>query len=310
MKINNAKMTALLEKMASKVSDCEYIWELPWRGINTRTWPVNAVTGKHYNGSNILTLLFSQIVNDMSGNWATYKQWAKAGRQVRKGEVGTPILWFSMVPVKGSDEDARMPRWKYPNVFNETQLEDYIADMGEHDAPVFDEAKLKMAETFIANCGVNIEQAASAYYRPSTDTVYMPDKSLFIPTNDGTSALENYVSTALHEICHWTMAEARLNRKLSRPEEECVVEIASVLLCVHLGISPCVRDTHASYVKSWGEKIGSDPALLITLSRMASKAFHYLLKLQPEGFLEEIAASHPDRNLCLTDMNYDNAAAA
>jgi len=308
MKIHNAKLTALLGTMASRISECEYIWELPWRGINTRTWPVNAVTGKRYSGSNILTLLFMQITEEMSGEWATYKQWKKAGRQVRKGEVGTPILWFSMIPVKDCEDGTLRPRWKYPNVFNETQLEDYECPLTEQDAPIFDEAKLKQAETFIANCGAKIEEASSAYYRPSNDTVYMPKRERFIATNDGTTALENYVSTALHEICHWTMAENRLNRKLPRAEEECVVEIASVLLCVHLGISPCIRDTHMAYVKDWGEKIGSDPSLLISWSRMASKAFEYLLKLQPKDFLAEIENAHPDRNLCLTDMNYDNAA--
>ena len=133
MKIHNAKLTALLDRMATRVAECEYIWEMPWRGINTRTWPINSVTGNRYSGSNILTLLFMQIAGDMTGNWATYKQWAKAGRQVRKGEVGTPILWFSMVPVKGSEDGQLKPRWKYPNVFNETQLEDYECPLGDHE---------------------------------------------------------------------------------------------------------------------------------------------------------------------------------
>lgn len=310
MKIHNAKLNALLDQMATRIADCDYIWELPWRGINNQVWPINSVTGNRYSGSNILTLLFAQLGNDMSGNWATYKQWAKAGRQVRKGETGTPILWYSMVPVKGSEDGELRPRWKYPTVFNETQLEDYKAELEDHEAPVFDDVKLDLAERFIANCGAKSEQASSAFYRPGTDTVHMPDKALFIPTNDGTTALENYVSTYLHELCHWTKAENRLNRKLDRAAEECVVEIASVLLCVHLGISPCIRETHMSYVKHWGHAINEDPTLLIKYSRMASKAFEYLLKLQPAEFLQEIVDSHPNRNLCLTDMEYDNAAAA
>lgn len=308
MKINNLKMTALLDQMARRIAECEYIWELPWRGINNRIWPTNAITGNRYSGSNILTLLFMQVGMKMSGNWATYKQWAKAGRQVRKGEIGTPILWFSMIAVKDDPNGTMMPRWKYPKVFNETQLEDYVPDVGDYEPPLFDNHKLLLAERFIKNCGAKTAQDASAFYRPSTDTVHMPDKNLFIPTNDGTSALENYVSTYLHELCHWTKHEDRLNRNLDRAGEECVVEIASVLLCVHLGTSPCIRDTHMSYVKSWGQAINEDPTLLIKYSRMASKCFEYLMSLQPVAIQSEIINQHPDRNLCLTDMGYDNAA--
>ena len=91
MKIHNAKLNTLLGEMATRISNCDYIWELPWRGINNRTWPMNAVTGNRYSGSNILVLLFNQLARDMSGNWASYNQWKKAGRQVKKGEIGTPI---------------------------------------------------------------------------------------------------------------------------------------------------------------------------------------------------------------------------
>ncbi|MGB0906907.1 MAG: ArdC family protein [Maricaulaceae bacterium] len=308
MKIHNAKLTALLEDIAGRIATCDYIWELPWRGINSRTWPINAVTGKHYSGSNILTLYLSQLLQDRPGNWATYKQWSAAGRQVKKGSVGTPILWFQMVPVKDSEDGELKPRWKYPTVFNETQLEDFSLVDEDYEPPVFDLERYDLAKRFIENCGAKTGTARSAYYQPSNDTVFMPEKELFKATNDGTSALENYVSTYLHELCHWTMHKDRLNRKLDKAAEECVVEIASVLLCVHLGISPAIRDTHMSYVKHWGEDLRENPNLFISWSRQASKCFEYLLSLQPAEFLSEITNRHPDRNLCLTEIEYENAA--
>ena len=69
---------------------------IPWR----RDWntgpraglPLNKLTGKKYRGINVLSLLCSGFA---SNEWLTYKQAQEMGAQVRKGETGTMIVFWS-----------------------------------------------------------------------------------------------------------------------------------------------------------------------------------------------------------------------
>lgn len=310
MKIHNAKLQTLLEDMATRISQCDYIWELPWRGINNRTWPINAVTGNRYSGSNILVLLFNQLTRDMSGNWASYQQWSKAGRQVKKGQVGTPILMFKWIPDKNGEDGAVKPFWRYPTIFNETQLEDYTPLPDDHQIPSYNIDNLDLVHEIVKNCGANTVTGRSAFYTPSTDIITMPDKDSFITTQDGASAEENYLSTLLHELFHYALNERRigLSKNMDIAEEECIVEIASVLMCTHIGISACIRDTHMAYVKGWGDKLLEDPTKIMQWGKIASQAFQWVLDQQSAHITADIDARQPERHLSIVDIDYSSAA--
>ncbi len=71
--------------------------ERPWAGAGL-TMPVNAVTGHKYRGTNVVMLwLTAQEAGYTQNRWASFKQWAEKGACVRKGEKGTPVLWFKML---------------------------------------------------------------------------------------------------------------------------------------------------------------------------------------------------------------------
>ncbi|WP_291308146.1 MULTISPECIES: ArdC family protein [unclassified Devosia] len=69
---------------------------LPWRrGAGALHLPVNAVTGKSYSGINVLNLwVMAEVRHYATPQWATYKQWAERGVQVRKGEKASLVIFY------------------------------------------------------------------------------------------------------------------------------------------------------------------------------------------------------------------------
>lgn len=310
MTLKNAKFAEIISGIADMLESCDHQFELPWRGINSETWPMNATTGNYYQGINILNLLITQQVCNFTGNWATYRQWQAAERQVTKGSKGTPVLWASYVPVKDGKPDEVRPIWKHSTVFNECQLEDYVASAENHEPPEFDQSKLDFLMRFVDNVGVKRDTAPNAFYRMSNDTIYMPEKELFLKTADGAYGDENYGSTLLHELLHASGAEDRLDRLKDRDVafEEIIAELGSVFLCAKLGVSNSVRENHIAYIKSWAKKIKDNPQYLIKAASQASKAVTFLMEQQTPDMLEEIAGLQAERQTSLAVTEYENAA--
>ncbi len=78
---------------------------------------------------------------------------------------------------------------------------------------------------------------------PSVVSIQMPGAALFTGT-DTSTAQEAYYSTMLHELGHWTGAEARLNRTRGKrfgdrayAYEELVAELTAAFLCNDLLIT-------------------------------------------------------------------------
>ena len=82
--INNAIVSAVEEGTGR--------YEMPWHALST---PLNATNRKPYRGVNVLMLWATAQKNAYTSNeWATYRQWQKAGAQVRKGERSTTVVFW------------------------------------------------------------------------------------------------------------------------------------------------------------------------------------------------------------------------
>ena len=82
--------------------------------------PFNAVTGKPYEGKNVLILSEAAIkLETTDARWMTYLQAKSQGWQVRKGSKGTTIKVVRELPQDG-DAKTIVRRYK---VFNATQVE-------------------------------------------------------------------------------------------------------------------------------------------------------------------------------------------
>ena len=276
---------------------------MPWNNKGRASGlPFNASTGNAYNGINILRLWVGESANGFSTNaWASYKQWQAKGCQVRKGEKGTPIVFFKPLEIerKGADGDpekATIPLIRLSTVFNADQVEGY-ASPAALDTEEDKTARLRAADLFVGNAGADIRHGGdAAFYRPSADYIQMPNRSQFVGT-DTSTATESYYSTLLHELTHWTGNKRRLDRLEFKNSfgsegyafEELVAELGAAFLCQSLGVTVTPRQDHAAYIQSWLKVLKNDSRAIFKAAAQAQKAADYLHGLQAIKSTEKAA---------------------
>ena len=275
-------------------------FRMPWHRASTANdLPSNASTGVNYRGSNILTLWAAGMGRGfVSNKWATYKQWAALGAQVQKGEKGTAAIFYSMTEFEDSKtgETKTAPFARAFYVFNADQVSGYTAEQTE---PLLDKTqRIARADEVIAATGAQIEHGGSrAYYRPSTDTIQMPERAAFIGT-DTSDPTECYYSTLVHELTHWTGHVSRLDRGFSNARrfgdeayaaEELVAEMGAAFLCAQLGITNEPRPDHAKYLTSWLKVLKADSRAIVRAASDAQKAADFVLAKHKADDVREAA---------------------
>ena len=110
-------------------------WRKPWDTgkAGNPGMPCNAVTGMRYRGINVLTLATSPLALAAADpRWATYKQAAYRGWQVKKGAHGTTAYFFKRIEVPDPkqntehDEDGKaryIPLLRAFTLFHASQIE-------------------------------------------------------------------------------------------------------------------------------------------------------------------------------------------
>jgi len=89
---------AITAKIIAAIEAGAGTFEMPWHRPGVAfTIPKNAATDKAYRGSNILSLWIDADEKKFEHQiWATYKQYAELGAQVRKGERGSLIVKYGL----------------------------------------------------------------------------------------------------------------------------------------------------------------------------------------------------------------------
>ena len=247
-------------------------WIKPWTSTIGR--PVNGATGRSYSGINILMLWASGWT---APRWFTYRQAQAAQGHVRRGEKGTPILFFRLVeradPKTG--ETKEIPFARTHTVFNEDQIEWPEGPPAPTATPAAQTYPAPAA--LIQNAGADIRTGGDrAFYSVSGDFVRLPPFEAF-------ASEERYWATVLHELVHWTGAAHRLDRPFGAPGsveyafEELVAEIGAAFLCAALGV-PAI-DRHASaYIQHWMTVGRQDKRAFVRAARWAQAAADALLE--------------------------------
>lgn len=263
-------------------------FKMPWHRASTAEGlPCNAATGTEYRGSNVLTLWAAAMGKGYGSNrWATFKQWAALGAQVRKGEKATVGIYYSVTEKENAEtgETSKAAFARAFWLFNAEQVDGYTLPSA---APRVDlTERIQNADDTISATGAKITHSGSrAFYRPSTDEIYLPPRDAFIGTKTST-ATEAYYSTALHELAHWTGHDSRLARDFSRSKrfgdqayagEELIAELGAAFLCTRLGIANTPRIDHAQYVAHWLEVMKGDSRAVIRAASDAQKAADFIL---------------------------------
>ena len=122
-------------------------------------------------------------------------------------------------------------------------------------------------------CPISLLSGDAAFYVPSKDCIVLPRKEQF-------SDLEAFYSTLLHEMSHSTGAASRLNRHLEDRtlygREELVAEFSAALAGYGLGVSSCLQEENAAYLKGWLEQIREEPKFLFSVLTDVQHVVRYI----------------------------------
>ena len=248
-------------------------WKMPWCAIPAAGQPVNASTGNAYRGGNHMWFAMVATGRGYSGEWATYKQWAAMGAQVRKGERATHGVKWSVLEDKETAERRLVP-YAFC-VFAAEQVDGYEPKArAELNTP----ERIDAAEVFFDAIGADVRQGGNrAAYSASADFIVIPRLEQFADAAD-------FYSTLAHEHAHWTGHETRLNRSLANrfgsdayAAEELVAELSAAFTCAHLGISQAPRPDHAAYLDSWLRVLRADTSALFAAASKAQAASDFLI---------------------------------
>jgi len=254
-------------------------WKKPWRCEP----PANLVSGKEYRGINPF-LLASQGYG--SRYWVTFNQANKLGGHVKKGEKSSLVTFWNIGEEKlirkadGTDRKSKPILLRYYSVFNIEQTEGIADKLGLGNATPR-VPNIEACEAIVSGMphAPAMEQSGRAWYKPSTDTVGMPSKSLF-------GSAEEYYSTLFHELTHSTGHKSRVGRdgieeiaqfgSESYSKEELIAEMGAAMLCGITGIAPATIENSAAYLKHWIERLRGDSKLIVSAASAAQKAADYI----------------------------------
>lgn len=288
------------ERILEKLEQGTIPWQRPWSGGGC---PKNLVSGKEYRGVNVL-LLGSQDFT--SPYWVSYKQAKQLGGTVRKGERSTPCIFWKFLardtenPVTGETKKTKqIPLVRYYSVFNVEQCDGIthkrLEAKTEEPAPF---NPIEAAEAIVSGYPdpptIAHDGGASAYYRPRTDTIHLPERETF--NSEGA-----YYATIFHEMTHSSGHESRLARpgvgnsirhaSHEYSQEELVAEMGAAFLLAEARIdSDSLTDNSAAYVASWLKALKADPKLVVLAGAQAQRAVDHITGREFEGTLEAKAA--------------------
>lgn len=301
------KYKRILDQVAGLMDDATGFWAKPWSCIP----PHNASSGKVYRGINTIVLWFISSLSYGSNGWLTYKQAKDLGGSVKKGERGITVIYWQPLRVAEKDENGEETGEtktiffeKLYTVFNVEQCEgidesklkapkgfkSFVRTEAEHPE------RVERAIEFCNSVGAKYNEVKTgdrACYRPSTDEIELPDRSLFM--SDAA-----YLSTRFHELGHWTGHDSRLDRSLCTKkgtedyaQEELVAEFASAILCSLFGIEGNGLQ-HPEYLAVWRSRCSDDPKVVIHAGQRAQKAVDYLIEQAEKSGYEFVETDDND----------------
>ena len=114
------------ERMVAELTVGNVPWHKPWAGGGM---PCNLVTKREYRGINVFML---SMMGYTSPYFLSFKQIQALGGKVKKGEHGTPVVFWKWLDVTDKQKDGtnkakKIPFLRYYTVFNVDQTENIDA---------------------------------------------------------------------------------------------------------------------------------------------------------------------------------------
>lgn len=278
------KAHEIIQSLIAQIESGSPPWNCGWEKSGSGL-PINAATGREYTGVNILNFWCEQSSFGYSSClWIGFEQAKQEGGHIRKGEKAHAGVRVNVIKKK-EDGIETGEVFKLPApflVWNIDQCEglDHLRTTTEkHDwEPV------ERAESLLKDSGAVIQYGGErAFYAPTRDRIQLPEREKF-------KSSEDFYSTSIHELGHWTGHSSRLNREFGKKFgndayafEELIAEISCAITKARIGLAGEVTN-HASYLEAWLKILHKSPGYLMTAASAASKASDYLVK--PEGEVE------------------------
>ncbi len=259
-------------------------WHKPW-AVNFE-YPKNLITKKEYRGINVFILSCSGFD---SPYWLTFKQAKELGGSIKKGEKGTPVVFWKLLEKTDDSQNKEephkiIPLLRYYTVFNVRQTEGIDDKKIPAPAVRYNELeKIELCEQVITRmpqCPEIRHGVQKASYSPRQDILHMPVFESF-------DTAEDYYSVLFHELTHSSGHQSRLNRKgiteyssfgsEEYSKEELVAEMGAAFLCGHCQIENKTLDNNAAYINSWLTELKSDQHLVVVAAAQAQKAADYII---------------------------------
>lgn len=263
-------MPNLYEQITRRIVDHIERGVVPWKSpyFSKTGFPKNFVSQKEYRGINVLLLASQRFISPF---FLTFLQAKELGGSVRKGERGHLVVKYGTYTKDsetGNGEDAEKRGYlKAYTVFHSSQVDgvDFPAPEALPDLTITEKTDRSRAIVEGMPQRPSIDDGSAVpCYRPSSDSVHMPDRQYFIGE-------EAYYSTLFHELAHSTGHASRLARKslltntginstgdTARKiyaEEELVAEMAASFLNAEAGILEEEIENSAAYLKGWADAL-------------------------------------------------------
>jgi len=255
-------------------------WHKPWQ--TTTLNPINFTSKREYTG--LLNIMLLNMSGYNAPYWMTYKNAKKLGGQVKKGEKGSMVTFWTMFEgkeIQANGKKKTIPFLKYYNLFNVEQCDGIKFEMPEQVIMNPDFDPIASADRIISgmpNKPTITHQEQRAYYSETSDKVNMPKKELFEKEAE-------YYGVLFHELTHSTLHPTRCNRNAGQERkayalEELVAEIGSSFLSAEAGIFNQTADNSEAYIGAWIKALKNDSKMIVKASSMAQKATKYILDLE------------------------------
>lgn len=267
--------------------------KIPWRQRWNSSLNKNGITNTTYKGINQLLLSYVSYKEHYEDNrWFTYVQIKGKGYKLKNSKgKGVPIEFWSVYDTKSKKKISfeeynkiinSNPELKeqYKTFCNVTYVFNgsLVEGIKEIDKNQNNNIQVNSYINKIINkLKVNYkEEGDKAFYNVKDDQVVLPESNNFFDKY-------SYYATQLHELCHSTRHESRLNRfeikdKQDYAREELIAEISSSFLMQKLDINPKSEDynNHKAYIQSWIQILKDKPNELFKAINEANKVCNYI----------------------------------
>jgi len=257
-------------------------WHKPWN-VEAGA-PRNLTSGRLYRGINIFLLGCQSYASPF---WGSYRQMTELGGHVRKGERGSPVVFWKLL--EGADKEGKaktVPVCRYYTVLNVEQCEGInhkrLDEVARPKPSPF--SPIERAEALVKgypNPPSIRTDGTAAYYGPSDDSVTIPPPESF-------ESPEAFYSVLFHELGHSTGHKSRLAREgVTDPQrfgnhaysrEELIAEVSASFLRAFAGIdTEPLTDNSAAYLASWLHVLRKDARMMVFAAAAAQKAVDWIV---------------------------------